>query len=473
MVPPEAEAVSSLAIPKNQRARSPSGWLVPAVLVALAAAALFFLRQPLLGLLAQFGAPKLAVAEVQRVSAAALMAEEGTSSNGYVVAARRAALSADTPGRIVELNVTEGSQVKTGDVVARLFFDELEQLVAVQSAQVLSAEANWAQSKAQLAASEAELPSLEREEAATLASIDAAKAREHLAGLELERIKPLVKDLILPARDKDRAEAELESARSDRVAAEARRESAAANRVAAAARVDVARAAVTVAEAGIANAKAALGASQARLDNTYVRAPFDGIVVLKDAEVGEVVSPNVAGGSTSRGSVATMVDRASLEVQAEVPETSLSAVAVGRPARLFLDAFPEEPYDGRVDRIWPTANREKATVEVRVKFVNPDERLRPEMGVRVVFLPPGKELTPAASLGGAKLMLPKGALVEREGRRGAFRLVDGKARFVSLELGLEQAGRHEVLAGLEAGDKVLLEPPADLKDGARVSIKAS
>jgi HlyD family secretion protein len=472
MVPPQAEAVASLVIPKHQRARGPGHWIKPVLLLGLIPLAVVLLWQPLKGLFGQMGAPKLAVAEVQRVTAAALMAEEGTSSNGYVVAARRAALSADTPGRIVELNVTEGSQVQAGDVVARLFFDELEQLVAVQNAQVLSAEANWAQSKAQLAASEAELPSLERDEAAALANIAAAKARERLAGLELERIKPLVKDLILPTRDRDRAEAELESASADRIAAEARREAAAANRLAGAARVEVSRAAVAVAEAGIANAKAALGAAQARLDNTYVRAPFDGVVVLKDAEVGEVVSPNVAGGSTSRGSVATMVDRASLEVQAEVPETSLAAVEVGRPARLFLDAFPEEPYAGRVDRIWPTANREKATVEVRVKFVSPDERLRPEMGVRVVFLPPGKELDSLATFSGERLMLPKTAVVEREGQVGAFQLRQGKASFVPLELGEEQAGRREVRSGLEAGDKVLLDVPATLKDGSRVAVKA-
>jgi multidrug resistance efflux pump len=107
--------------------------------------------------------------------------------------------------------------------------------------------------------------------------------------------------------------------------------------------------------------------------------------VLKDAEVGEVVSPNVQGGSSARGSVVTMVDFASLEVQAEVPETSLAAVVVGRGASIYLDAFPEKAYAARVDRIWPTANRTKATVEVRVAFLERDERLRPEMGVRVVF----------------------------------------------------------------------------------------
>lgn len=473
MANPDVGSIASLEIPKDRRARASrrGAWLLWAALGALLLLGL--LNPRIAGLFAQWSAPKLAVAEVQRISAAALMAEEGTSSNGYVVAARRAALSADTPGRIVELNVTEGSSVERGQVVARLFHDELEALVAAAQAQLQTASATVQQAKAQLLATEAELPSLERDEAAAIAAITAARARETLARLELERIAPLVKDLILPARDQDRAQAELDSAGADRIAAEARRESAAANRVAASARVEVSRAAVALAEAGVPNAQAALAAAQARLDNTYVRAPFDGIVVLKDAEVGEVVSPNVVGGSNARGSVATMVDRDSLEVQAEVPETSLSAVAVGRPARLFLDAFPDEPYDGRVDRIWPTANREKATVEVRVKFLAPDERLRPEMGVRVVFLPPGRELEAARANTGPLLMLPKAALVERDGRRGAMRYEDGRARFVVLELGPEQAGRLEIKSGLEAGDRVLLDVPASLADGSRVAIRAS
>src|SRR5690606_7887824 len=108
-----------------------------------------------------------------------------------------------------------------------------------------------------------------------------------------------------------------------------------------------------------------------------VRAPFSGVVVLKDAEVGEVVSPNVMGGASTRGAVATLVDFASLEVQADVPETSLKAVTVGAPARVFLDAFPERPYAGEVSRVWPTADRQKATVEVRVRLLEPDQRLRP------------------------------------------------------------------------------------------------
>src|SRR6185436_2727125 len=137
-----------------------------------------------------------------------------------------------------------------------------------------------------------------------------------------------------------------------------------------------------LAEARLGEAEALVSVKEAErdqarstLEKTEVRAPFDGVVVLKDAEVGEVVSPNAVG-SQSRGSVATMVDPATYEVQVEVPETNLAAVEVHAGASIFLDAYPESGYEGEVLRIWPTANRQKATVEVRVGFMAPDSRLR-------------------------------------------------------------------------------------------------
>src|SRR5262249_57017755 len=177
--------------------------------------------------------------------------------------------------------------------------------------------------------------------------------------------------------------------------------------------------------------KAARDQAQATLDKTEVRAPFDGIVVLKDAEVGEVVSPNVQGGSNARGSVVTMVDFASLEVQAEVPETNLPAVVVGRSARIYLDAFPDKLYRGRVDRIWPTANRTKATVEVRVAFLDRDDKLRPEMGVRVVFEEEGAKMPESSAPADARpvMLVPLDAVVKVGGERGVFVLERDRVRF--------------------------------------------
>jgi multidrug efflux pump subunit AcrA (membrane-fusion protein) len=185
--------------------------------------------------------------------------------------------------------------------------------------------------------------------------------------------------------------------------------------------------------------------------------------------VGEVVSPNSGGGTNARGSVVTMVDFASLEVQVDLPETSLKEARKGGPAQVFLDAFPERPYRGRVDRIWPTASRSKATVEVRVVFLDPDERLRPDMGVRVVFLPEGGagEQVPGAETK-RELIVPEPALARRDGVEGVFLLEGDVARFRPVTAGQPRNGRVAIASGVERGDPIVSPVPASLVDGDRV-----
>ena len=153
--------------------------------------------------------------------------------------------------------------------------------------------------------------------------------------------------------------------------------------------------------------------------------------------------------------------------RAAVPETSLAAVALGALAEIYLDAFPDRRYTGRVDRIWPTANRQKATVEVRVTFDETDDALRPEMGVRVVFVGEEGSAVPQGEVPEG-VLLPSTALVRVEGRAGAFVLERDVARFRPLEIGAESSGRVLVLAGLEAGEQVVADPPLSLADGDRV-----
>jgi multidrug efflux pump subunit AcrA (membrane-fusion protein) len=188
--------------------------------------------------------------------------------------------------------------------------------------------------------------------------------------------------------------------------------------------------------------------------------------------VGEVVSPNSQAGSSARGSVATMVDLDSLEAQAEVPETSLPNVTIGAPAQIFLDAYPGSPYAGRVDRIWPTADRQKATVEVRIAFEALDSRLRPEMGVRVVFLDPdtgaGGAEAPPDAVAASAVLVPEDALVPADGQHGVFVLERDTVRFAPLELGARRGGRVIVHAGLAGNEEVVRNPPATLASGDRV-----
>jgi multidrug efflux pump subunit AcrA (membrane-fusion protein) len=165
-----------------------------------------------------------------------------------------------------------------------------------------------------------------------------------------------------------------------------------------------------------------------------------------------------------------MVDFSSLEVQVEVPETSLAAVALGARARIFLDAYPERGYAGEVLRIWPTANRQKATVEVRVGFDEPDERLRPEMGARVVFLADPSAAAPEPEAAGSVILLARSALVRIAGRPHVFVLERDVAVQRAVELGEERGGRLVVSSGLVDGERVLDAPPASLRDGERVRV---
>jgi RND family efflux transporter MFP subunit len=278
--------------------------------------------------------------------------------------------------------------------------------------------------------------------------------------------------------DVDDAEAALDTAKARVASAEARLHAAASEVQDAGHRADVAAANLKVAEARVLVAGAARDQAAATLDKTFVRAPFSGIVVLKDAEVGEVVSPNSQSGGSARGAVCTMVDFDSLEVQAEVQETSLSQVKLGAAAHIYLDAYPEQLYRGQVDRIWPTANRQKATVEVRIRFLARDQKLRPEMGVRVVFVAdksPGNrqpdDQIPQQVAKEPQVLIPDGAVVEISGKTGAFVLERDVVRFQVIAVGERRAGRTHVQQGLRPGQHIVLDPPASLQDGARVRVQ--
>ncbi|MBL8755381.1 MAG: efflux RND transporter periplasmic adaptor subunit, partial [Planctomycetes bacterium] len=325
--------------------------------------------------------------------------------------------------------------------------------------------------RAEAAARSATADAAQAESAAITAQAqqDEAEAMLRWADAELARTRDLLQSGSANGRDVERAASERDAQAARVRASTAATTTAKAGRDAAKARIGTAESEVAVARAQHAAATAARDLAQATLDKTDVRAPFAGIVVLKDAEVGEVVSPNVVGGGNARGAVCTMVDFDSLEVQANVPETTLASVRVGAAADVFLDAFPDERYPGVVDRIWPTADRQKATVEVRVKLGRTDARLRPEMGARIVFR---SEPEPAASTPNAAakqtIVVPEDAIVRIDGKAGAFVLERDTVRFTELVLGERKNGRVVVDAGLVAEQTIVLAPPTTLQSGDRV-----
>jgi len=223
--------------------------------------------------------------------------------------------------------------------------------------------------------------------------------------------------------------------------------------------VDLARVSRDEAEAKARALDAARQEIEVLLSKSSVYAPFDGVITAKNAEIGEVVS-SIASGVNSRGSVATLVDFDTLEVQVELAQTSLKAAKEGAPVQIFLDAFPDKGYAGRVRQVWPTADRQKATVELRVEFLERDERILPEMGVRVVFTGESQPLQAPA------VMVPERALIA--GGEPAVLVVDGELRVRRQAVTLGQrseAGRREVVQGLAGGERVVLDPPESLQDG--------
>jgi RND family efflux transporter MFP subunit len=332
------------------------------------------------------------------------------TATGYVVAQRQAAVASKGTGRLEVLNVEEGDQVKRGEVIGRLEAADVE------------------------------------------ASLRSARAAVGQAEAELERTRALAKEAQLAF---DRAQGLLERsliAQSEYEAAEARHRTA--------------EAAVTAAGASLASKRAEAALAAVQVENTYIRAPFDGTVLTKNADVGEVVAP-FASSSSSRGAVVTLADMSSLEVEADVSESNIRRIGTGQPCLITLDAHPSEPYRGVVKKIVPTADRAKATVLTKIAFVERDARVLPEMSAKVSFLDEGADSAASGTVVSV-IAAPAAAIRETDGGAVAFVVRDGTVAEVAVEAGTRYGGAVEIRRGLEEGDIVVLDPPQRLRDGSRV-----
>lgn len=260
------------------------------------------------------------------------------------------------------------------------------------------------------------------------ADLQSARAEAEWARLDFERKQPLLGSGDVSASEVDRARIE-----RDRTASQA------------------------------ASLESALAEIEVQVAKSSVYAPFAGVITAKNAEVGEVVS-SLSAGANAVGSVATLVDFDTLEVQVELAQTSLHAAREGAPVLIYLDAFPDQAYRGRVRQIWPTADRQKATVELRAEFLERDGRILPEMGVRVIFT--ADEAAPPE----ARVLAPERALRRDADGPAAFVLEQGRVRRVALGLGGAERGSVQVLSGLQGGETLVLDPPASLADGDEVRV---
>jgi len=276
------------------------------------------------------------------------------TASGYVVAQRQAAVSSKATGRLVFLGVEEGDRVLAGELLGRVESDDVE----------------------------AELARARAQQDVASGALGTSEARLKEARLQFDRVSDLLNRKLVSQSEFDAAEAGLK----------------------------VAEAEVVQALAGIEAAKAAVRAAQVAVENTRIRAPFDGTVLTKEADVGEMVAP-FGSAQSARGAVVTLADMQSLEVEADVSESNIQRVSVGHPALIVLDAYPGQRYQGRVKKIVPTADRAKATVLTKVEFLDRDEKVLPEMSAKVTFLEAESANEPAA----AELVVPAGALLESAG----------------------------------------------------------
>jgi RND family efflux transporter MFP subunit len=330
------------------------------------------------------------------------------NATGRVVAQRRASVSSKGTGRLEWLGVQEGQRVKEGDVIARLENRDVAAQREQAAAQVQAARANLAQGQAELE--------------------DARAA--------LQRAQDLAKQNFISGSALDTAEA----------------------------RYNKARAAIDTLKAQIAVAEANYRVTSVAYDQTLIRAPFDGIVLTKSANVGDIVTPFSSASGTT-GAVVTMADMETLEVEADVSEASIAKIRVGQPAEIQLDAFPELRLLGEVSRVVPTVDRSKATLLVKVKFVERDARVLPDMSAKVAFLSRplrAEERAPVPAL-------RADAIVRRDGTEVAFVVAaDGMVKAAPVKAG-EKVGDLVRVDGLAAGTRVVASPPERLESGMRVT----
>jgi len=287
---------------------------------------------------------------------------------------------------------------------------------------------------------------------------DRVKANEIIAKLDNDDIQALLE---LAQANEMRAEADLENAQRQFRRQQGLDETGSTTTI----ELETAETAFKLAKAGLAAAQASTRAAQVDLDNTYIKAPFDGTILSKNADVGEIVAP-FASSASSKGSVVTLADMNSLEVEADVAEANIQKVSVGQRCEIILDAYPDSPYPGFVKKIVPTADRSRATVLTKVAFEQKDSRVLPEMSARVNFFV--NEDSARVMPTGEVLGIPGDAVTNRDGRKVVFRIDGEYVDEVEVTLGRKLGKVTEVLSGLSRGDRLVLSPPGKMKTGQKV-----
>jgi len=331
------------------------------------------------------------------------------NASGYIVAQRKAAVASKVTGRLVELKVEEGSKVTQGQIIARMESTDVAALRDQASANLRSARA----------------------------TLEQARAERDNARAEYDRYKKLVAGGFVSRSDYDVTETRY------RRAAEG----------------------VNATEAAVKAGAAALRNAEAGLDYTLIRSPFDAVVLTKNADIGDIVTP-IGAAANAKAAVVTIADMNSLQVEVDVSETSITTIKVGQPCAIQLDALPDIRFRGAVYAIVPTVDRSKATVLVKVRFLDKDSRMLPDMSAKVSFLSRNlepEELKP-------RLAASQAALKSRDQETFVYLLRGNRVKETPVKLGAKLGDMTEILSGVQQGDRVVINPPKGLRDGSRIKI---
>ena len=411
----DQNALESLKIertpePANDGSSSVYKWLIIAVLILAAVAGAYALLRD--------NAIEVATATAVATGGGGGSGPAVLNASGYVVARRQATVSAKTTGRIAEVLIEEGMEVKEGQVLARL--DDTT-------------------ARPQLSLAERQLE-------ATRKNLQEVEVRVAEAARNLARTEKLRADKLVSESQLDTAQADLAALR---------------------ARLEALKSDVQVAEGS-------LRVRKQELDDLTVRSPFDGVVVSKDAQPGEMVSPISAGGGYTRTGIATIVDMESREIEVDVNEAYINRVKPGQKTEAVLDAYPDWTIPSHVINIVPTADRQKATVRVRIAFDVLEPRILPDMGVKVSFLDNARSqpgVADAAANARPAVRIPESSVFKEGETTYVWRVSDERVERVAVSVGASRDGQVDVLSGINAGEVVVVEQVDGLADGAPVKIK--
>jgi RND family efflux transporter MFP subunit len=361
------------------------------------------------------------------------------NATGYVVPQTRSDIASKATGRLEILYVEEGSKVEKDQIIAQL--ENKDVTAAMERAGANVAAARAAVNEANARRNEAHARVAEAHAELSDAEISRKRA-EDLIGKKF--ITPEARDTAVARYDK--AVAGLASAEAGVVAADA---------------------SVMAAEAQVASAEASYREAQVAVDYTYIRAPFAGVILTKQADIGDVVAP-FATSAQSKGAVVSLADLSTLQVEADVNESNLTLIKAGQPCEIQLDALPDVRLRGEVHMVVPTVDRTKATVLVKIRFIDKDERILPDMSAQVAFLSRALVATDQIS----RTALPATAIVTRDQQSFVFRVEGNSVHRIAIVTGERLGDMIVVREGLQSGDKVVLNPPEKLRDGMQVSVQS-